>query len=313
MESKLLESPLLSERIKLWNKFSGRINQDGVKLDFLQKIHSSDPPSESEMMMMPQTMRVNVPNAVKQMYKSENRSPKFPLKMDLLGSTDPDIHSASRRQLESIAQTTPSTLPEQELWLSSLVSLQTSIAEYMTRNSLKRDEQKQKGVEVSIKNDVQDVKPDMNLLFNISGGDLESQDQMIEKLDMKMIKALAAQRLSQLMSGSSGATQNNCSQQKQESDKCSYSKPPDVKPSLSSLSTVKRISLGDTRARAVICPVFVKTPSGIRGSTEGSAYAMCFRSLSIGVGASNDLDLSNYGHCNFVSAKHASIFYDEVS
>lgn len=31
------------------------------------------------------------------------------------------------------------------------------------------------------------------------------------------------------------------------------------------------------------------------------------------LGADMDVSLSNYGHCNFVSAKHACIFYDEVS
>lgn len=40
---------------------------------------------------------------------------------------------------------------------------------------------------------------------------------------------------------------------------------------------------------------------------------MRYRSLSIGRGASNHLQLDAYGHCNNVSAKHAVIFYDEVN
>lgn len=31
------------------------------------------------------------------------------------------------------------------------------------------------------------------------------------------------------------------------------------------------------------------------------------------LGADMDVCFSNYGHCNYVSAKHASIFYDEVN
>lgn len=42
------------------------------------------------------------------------------------------------------------------------------------------------------------------------------------------------------------------------------------------------------------------------------ATAMRYRSISIGRGSSNDLELDRYGHCNFVSPKHAVIFFDEV-
>ena len=30
------------------------------------------------------------------------------------------------------------------------------------------------------------------------------------------------------------------------------------------------------------------------------------------VGADNNVTLSKYGHCNFISSKHACIFFDEV-
>lgn len=40
---------------------------------------------------------------------------------------------------------------------------------------------------------------------------------------------------------------------------------------------------------------------------------MRYRSLAIGYGAENDLDLSRFGACAFVSPKHAVIFYDEVT
>ena len=40
---------------------------------------------------------------------------------------------------------------------------------------------------------------------------------------------------------------------------------------------------------------------------------MRFRTLSIGVGPSNELDLSAYGHCNFVSSKHAVIYFDQYT
>ncbi len=40
---------------------------------------------------------------------------------------------------------------------------------------------------------------------------------------------------------------------------------------------------------------------------------MRYRSLNIGVGSGNTLDLSKYGHCNFVSARHATIYFDQFS
>lgn len=42
------------------------------------------------------------------------------------------------------------------------------------------------------------------------------------------------------------------------------------------------------------------------------ATAMRYRSISIGKGSANEVELDRYGHCNFVSPKHAVIFYDEV-
>lgn len=40
---------------------------------------------------------------------------------------------------------------------------------------------------------------------------------------------------------------------------------------------------------------------------------MRYRSLAIGYGADNDLDLSRFGTCALVSPKHATIFYDDVT
>lgn len=43
------------------------------------------------------------------------------------------------------------------------------------------------------------------------------------------------------------------------------------------------------------------------------AAAMRYRTVNVGKGAANDVELDRYGHCNYVSAKHAVIFFDEVS
>uniref|UniRef100_A0AAX7T529 PHD finger protein 12 n=1 Tax=Astatotilapia calliptera TaxID=8154 RepID=A0AAX7T529_ASTCA len=55
------------------------------------------------------------------------------------------------------------------------------------------------------------------------------------------------------------------------------------------------------QARAVFYPL----------TGRGAAVSMCYRTLHIGSGADMDVCLTNYGHCNYVSGKHACIFYDE--
>lgn len=38
----------------------------------------------------------------------------------------------------------------------------------------------------------------------------------------------------------------------------------------------------------------------------------CYK-FDLFIGADMDVCLSQYGHCNFISPKHAMVFYDEVS
>uniref|UniRef100_A0A8C1SQA8 PHD finger protein 12 n=1 Tax=Cyprinus carpio TaxID=7962 RepID=A0A8C1SQA8_CYPCA len=57
----------------------------------------------------------------------------------------------------------------------------------------------------------------------------------------------------------------------------------------------------DVQARALLCPL----------TGKGAAINMCYRTLYIGTGAEMDVCLTNFGHCNYVSGKHACIFYDE--
>ena len=40
----MLQSVRLTERVKIWDKFSGNINQQSVKIGFLKKTHRQNPP-----------------------------------------------------------------------------------------------------------------------------------------------------------------------------------------------------------------------------------------------------------------------------
>lgn len=106
----------------------------------------------------------------------------------------------------------------------------------------------------------------------------------INMLDEKLIKFLALQRIHQLL-------------------------PSRVQASPGSAGTHPMASGGhhtevqrkEVQARAVFYPLL-----GL-----GGAVNMCYRTLYIGTGADMDVCLTNYGHCNYVSGKHACIFYDE--
>lgn len=43
------------------------------------------------------------------------------------------------------------------------------------------------------------------------------------------------------------------------------------------------------------------------------AVAMRYRVLNIGKGSANEVDLEKFGQCNYLAAKHAVIFFDEVN
>ena len=59
----------------------------------------------------------------------------------------------------------------------------------------------------------------------------------------------------------------------------------------------------EVQARASLTPLH----------SRKSPVLMRYRTLTIGAGAGAGLDLSQYGHCNYLSSKHATIFYDELS
>ncbi|GFY12139.1 PHD finger protein 12 [Trichonephila clavipes] len=110
-------------------------------------------------------------------------------------------------------------------------------------------------------------------------GFLSAEDLQLTRTDEKLLRILAYQRLQQLLP---------------------------VKKSKTSVEKINGNSSDvpiEVRGRAIICPV----------DKRGLPVPMCYRSLHLGMGADMDVCFSNYGHCNFLSAKHASIFYDEIT
>lgn len=124
LEEKLLTSVSLTERVKLWDHFGGHISQDAVKVQFFNKIHRLNPPFRVKRKVNGKPL-VKVPEAIKAHYANPPRLlPRLRESMPMYVS---DCQSSANS----------ATPEEQENWLSSVVSLQTSLAKYLAQKQLK--------------------------------------------------------------------------------------------------------------------------------------------------------------------------------
>ncbi|NXA35269.1 PHF12 protein, partial [Eudromia elegans] len=106
----------------------------------------------------------------------------------------------------------------------------------------------------------------------------------INMLDEQLIKFLALQRIHQLFPSKAQSIASSVTSHQQ-----------------SPVGNHIEVQRKEVQARAVFYPLM-----GL-----GGAVNMCYRTLYIGTGADMDVCLTSYGHCNYVSGKHACIFYDE--
>lgn len=112
----------------------------------------------------------------------------------------------------------------------------------------------------------------------------------LAKLDPRLIQVLAYQRLQQLL------TQKPVPPSPVASRKISFN-------GLKETIVLPQQAVPAGRSIAVLCPL----------SGTGPVCPMIHKCLSLGQGPDMDLCLQEYGHCNFISQKHCSIFYDETS
>ncbi|KAK6640697.1 hypothetical protein RUM44_012394 [Polyplax serrata] len=113
IDTKLLTSVSLTERVKLWEKYAGPIDQDAVKLEFIRKVRRKNPPFRFKVKLPPRN-KIRVPEAIKQQYACPQ--PLVPSLKDVL-------------RVEKISSLEEhATAWEQEQWLSSIIAMQSSIA-----------------------------------------------------------------------------------------------------------------------------------------------------------------------------------------
>uniref|UniRef100_A0A182JH80 PHD finger protein 12 n=1 Tax=Anopheles atroparvus TaxID=41427 RepID=A0A182JH80_ANOAO len=88
---KMVTSISATERIKLWNRFSGDIDHETVKMEFLRKVHRKNPPFRVKQKLR-QRSKIIVPPAIEHMYR--NPAPLLPSLKTFLRSrqVDPSVH-----------------------------------------------------------------------------------------------------------------------------------------------------------------------------------------------------------------------------
>lgn len=130
VDEKLLKSVSHVERLKLWNRFSGHVNQDAIKMDFLRKAHRKNPPFRIKV-KHPLRKTTAIPSAIKDHYL--NPPALLPRVTEPVCASTGEATPSSQERLSEI------TPEEEEEWLSSVVCLQTSIARHLAQNKSQKN------------------------------------------------------------------------------------------------------------------------------------------------------------------------------
>nr|CAB3264829.1 ZF(PHD)-21 zinc finger protein [Phallusia mammillata] len=142
-ERKLLDphSCQLTKRTKIYDLFNKRIDQNDVQINFLKKCHRTFPPKPKSNHFT-RKVRTRVPRSIKDHYRSPLNPPPPPA--DYLHLSTPTSVTLTNPPSEKSIGTSSETQPprssdeEQDLWLKSVVHLQTEIALHLERNKISK-------------------------------------------------------------------------------------------------------------------------------------------------------------------------------
>lgn len=190
----MVSSVSATERIKLWNLYSGPVDQDTVKAQFLRKAHMKNPPFRIKIRSL-QKERMQIPEMVEYHYK--NRPSLLPSLRQVLRceAVHSRGHSAEtfHEDLSAIIDTDLAALRAAKITLDNL-NADDDVIEIESAKT-----------EIIIDDDVlmttfeppvgtADAKPDINL----QNQQIDVKDEL-KKLDPSLVQALAVQRLQQII------------------------------------------------------------------------------------------------------------------
>ncbi|XP_044738088.1 PHD finger protein 12 [Chrysoperla carnea] len=378
IDSKLVTTVSATERIKLWDRFTGPIDQDAIKTEFIRKAHCRNPPFRIKVNLGTRS-RVKVPGLVRYHYKHpvdllpslrdvrraqcvlqrtedpfyfDNRSDDFYYdEVDDLMNSD-RTGNCQNNKIETSSQDSGIVDYEHGIDSNNSADIKQPPSTNATQWNGRRSSNCSNGSNDDTSSQIlaalgHDIKlPDV--VSNIS----QDVDRELKQLDDRLVRFLAYQRLQQLSKSDlpdinkqkphkhmplpsellTPADIERISRVFLSPTKCKSPTPPPPPPAppivptnttLSSESittSIQTVDLSDVdtriRARAILYPVITKNIIETVETIDeklSQATAMRYRSLSIGRGPANHVDIDRYGKCNFVSAKHAVIFYDEAA
>uniref|UniRef100_A0AAY4BSC0 PHD finger protein 12 n=1 Tax=Denticeps clupeoides TaxID=299321 RepID=A0AAY4BSC0_9TELE len=301
----------LSNRCQLFDQFQDHISQHAIKVNFLQRIHRRYPPNRQTAHSYTKK-RLKVPDAIKSHYQSP------PILMAPAGIRNGELictgiaetcqHLPASQHLASEA--------DQQEWLRGVISLQCSILKHLSakQTSISRWNSEQKPCltteegrgppSPSPKTDSPNVARPCS---TITAAAHSGHQGVVAPHKDGVGCGVCTERPCGNCGTTNGPVQSQGQANGNQKDPQHASSDPattDLSPTLPTVElpnhTTDRVV--DVQARAVFYPLTGKA---------GAAVNMCYRSLYIGTGADMDVCLTKYGHCNYVSGKHACIFYDE--
>ena len=278
IDQNLLTSCAATERLKLWDKFAHQqIDQHAVKLQFLRKAHSMNPPFRIKVKQHLKS-RIRVPPIIKYHYANppeldlcnlyRTNSLIYPTASKQL-CTDDSKNECEEIQEEKKTENNDVVKPE----IEEIGAKDNGVLSSKKENEEVEKVQSERTKEIIDKNQQNDSECEYDLEDNVfinSGLGFRIKEG-ISLLERPVLEVLAQQRLEQILNPSDECYQNiNCT----------------------------------SKARALLFPL---------GKTAGPPVFMTCKTLNIGTGGESDLLLSKYGSCSFVSVKHAVIFFDKVN
>ena len=289
LDARFLSSTSATERVRLWEEHARQpVDSHAVKLQFLRRCHRAKKNRHfSRRLPIKAGRQAVVPGYVKAAYKEP---------VDKIPGPTREVNSLERRKLECNGK-------EEGDWLAGVVALQTQIA-------------MEKGVRLGgkhqiMKEDARDIVQDLKMEEEgaeevIMNGDAEHKDEEEEEEGgSSTISARSSSPPSLTPSPNLSALLTEYLSQNATSSVA------DLDPAVVQYLAHRQLqtllptlpSANAVRARASLTPV----------GSRVAPVLMQYRSIAVGAGETQGLDLLAHGNCQHVSRKHATIFFDELS
>ena len=289
LDARFLSSTSATERVRLWEEHARQpVDSHAVKLQFLRRCHRAKKNRHfSRRLPIKAGRRAVVPGYVKAAYKEPVEKVPGPTK---------ELHCPVRGEEENRGK-------EEEEWLAGVVALQTQIA----KERVVRLGGKERVIKEDIKDFVEDpkVEEEGEEVIMVNGNTELKGEEEEEEGGSSTISARSSPPPTQTPSPNLTALLTEYLSQNATSSVAdldpvvvqylAHRHLQTLLPALPSTNTV--------RARASLTPV----------GSRVAPVLMQYRSLPVGAGVTQGLDLLAHGTCRHVSQKHATIFYDELS